>query len=76
MSSRPPTDLRKQRAALNRSLFALVLCVLVLGGGAMFALVYEPGAAILGVLCLSMGAGVVGLIWAIFSVIEKWVSTE
>jgi hypothetical protein len=76
MTSRPPTDLRKQRTSLNRSLLVLVLCVLVLGGGALFALVYEPGAVVLGVLCLLMGAGVIGLIWAIFSIIEKWVSTE
>jgi hypothetical protein len=76
MSSRPPTDLRKQRSDLSLSLFWLVLVVLVLGGGGLFALVYEPNAVLFGMLCLLMGAALFGLIWAVFTVIEKWVSAE
>jgi protein-S-isoprenylcysteine O-methyltransferase Ste14 len=70
---RPPTDLRRQRNELTRRLLWLVLFVLVVVGGILIAVVYGAQAAALGVSCLLVGAGVIGLLWAIFTLIERWV---
>jgi polyferredoxin len=76
MTSRPPTDLRKQRAQLYRRLTVLVVVVLVIGGGSLIALVYGAPAGALGVLCLLGGAGVIALIWLVFTLIGKWVNPD
>jgi hypothetical protein len=70
---RPPTDLRRQRNEFDRRLLWLVLFVLVAVGGALIAAIYGSEAAALGVACLLVGAGVIGLLWAVFSLIGKWV---
>ncbi len=76
MASRPPTDLRKQRAALNRSLAVMVLLVLVVGGGVLIALFYGPAAGLASVLCLLGGVAVIGGIWLVFTLIGKWVNPD
>ena len=70
---RPPTDLRKQRNDLNRSLLGLVVFVLVVIGGVLIAVLYGFQAGVLAVLCLLVGAAVIGLVWLIFTLIGKWV---
>jgi hypothetical protein len=70
---RPPTDLRRQRNEFNRALLWLALFLLVIVGGILIAAFYGASAALLGVACLLTGAGVIGLLWAIFTLIGKWV---
>jgi hypothetical protein len=69
---RQPTDLRRQRNTFNRSLLGLVLFLLVVVGGILIATFYGVEAAVLGVACLAVGAAVIGLLWAIFTLIGKW----
>ena len=76
MPVRPPTDSRKQRDQLNRSLFTLVLCVLVVGGAVGIGVVYGSSAGLLGLVCLLGGAGLLGLLWGIFTLIGRWVSPD
>ena len=73
---RPPTDLRRQRAEFNRRLLGLVLFVLVIVGGALIAVLYGPQAGVLAVACLLGGAGVIGLLWLIFTLIGKAVNSD
>lgn len=70
---RPPTDLRRQRNEFNRALLWLALFLLVVVGGVLIAVFYGASAALLGVTCLLTGAGVIGLLWGIFTLIGKWV---
>ena len=76
MASRPPTNSRKERAQFNRNLAILVIVVLVVGGGALISLVYGLPAGALGVVCLLGGAGLIGLLWLMFSLIGRWVNPE
>ena len=39
--------------------------------GAVIALVYGPSAAVLGLACLLAGAGVLGLLWLLLTLMEK-----
>jgi Na+/phosphate symporter len=71
-----PTNTRKLRDDLNRRLFWLVLFVLVIVGGGLIAAIYGSSAAVLGLACLLVGAGVIGLVWAIFTLIGKWVGED
>jgi Na+/proline symporter len=66
-----PTDLRAQRRREQRRLFWIVAVFLVVVGGIAIALVYGPPAAMLGLVCLLAGAGVLGLLWLVLLVIER-----
>ena len=70
---RPPTDLRRLRNEMNRRLLWLVLFVLVVVGGVLITVLYSVQAGVLAVACLLAGAGVIGLLWLIFTLIGKWV---
>jgi len=76
MSVRPPTDTRKQREQLNRSLFVLVLCVLVVGGAVGIGVFYGSSAGLLGLACLLGGAGLLGLLWGIFTLLGRWANPQ
>ncbi len=76
MTPRPPTNSRKERARFNRNLVFLVIVVLVVGGGALISLVYGVPAGALGLVCLLGGAGLIGLLWLLFSLIGRWVNPE
>lgn len=76
MKSRAPTDSRKIRDEFNRRLLWLVLFVLVIVGGGLIWAIYGTSAAALGLSCLLVGAGVIGLLWMIFTLLGKWVGTE
>ncbi len=69
---RAPTDTRKIRQEMNRGLLGLVLFVLVIVGGGLIGVTYGWSAALLGVLCLVAGAGMIGLLWWLFTVLGKW----
>jgi hypothetical protein len=57
-------------------LFWLVLFVLVVVGSSLIALIYSTSVALMGLMCLLVGAGVIGLLWGIFSLIGKWVGSD
>jgi hypothetical protein len=69
---RPPTDTRGHRKHTDRNLALAVVIFLVGVGGAAIALVYGPGAAALGLVCLLFGAGLFGLLWLILTLMERW----
>jgi protein-S-isoprenylcysteine O-methyltransferase Ste14 len=73
---RPPTDLRRLRRAMHRRLLALVLFVLVVVGSGLIALLFGPPAGALALACLLAGAGLIGLLWAVFTVLGKWAGEE
>ena len=68
-----PTDRRAQRRREQRRLFWIVVAFLVVVGGIAIALVYGPQAAVLGLVCLLAGAGVLGLLWLLLTLMEKLV---
>ena len=69
---RPPTDYRELRRRTDRNLAQAVVIMLVGVGGGAIALVYGPGAAAVGVVCLLFGAGLFGLLWLILTLLEQW----
>jgi len=72
-NSTPPTDYRKMRRATDRSLLILVIVVLVVLGTALIGLIWGPAAAITGGLCLGGGATLIGGLWLLLGLIERWV---
>lgn len=68
----PPTDTRAIRRRTDRNLARAVVIMLVGVGGGAIALVYGPGAAALGLVCLLFGAGLFGLLWLILTLMERW----
>ena len=68
-----PTDLRARRRQEQRRLFWIVAIFLVVVGGITIGLVYGPSAAVLGLGCLLAGAGILGLLWFILLLMERWV---
>jgi protein-S-isoprenylcysteine O-methyltransferase Ste14 len=76
MSSKEPTDLRKYRRQTERRLTIAVVVFLVLVGGGLIGLIYGPGAAFMGISCLLLGAGIIGLLFAILTLMERWAKSE
>jgi len=66
-----PTDLRAQRRREQRRLFWIVAAFLVVVGSVAIWLAYGPSAVPLGLTCLAVGAGALGLLWLILTLIEK-----
>lgn len=69
---RPPTDYRALRRKTDRNLGLAVVIFLVGVGGALIAFIYGGGAAALGVVCLLAGVGILGLLWLILTLMERW----
>lgn len=65
-----PTNPRARRRQEQRRLFWAVVIFLVIGGGAAIAVSYGSRAVVLGATCLLAGAGILGLIWLVLSLIE------
>jgi protein-S-isoprenylcysteine O-methyltransferase Ste14 len=76
MSSKEPTDLRKYRRQTERRLTIAVVVFLVLVGGGLIGLIYGPSAALMGISCLFLGAGIIGLLFAILTLMERWAKSE
>ena len=72
-TAQQPTDTRAQRRKNDRALFGAVIAVLIFGGGGLIYVIYGWQALITGIACLSVGAAVLFLLWAILGVIERWV---
>jgi fatty acid desaturase len=68
-----PTDLRAQRKREQRRLFWIVAVFLVVVGSAAIGVAYGPSAVPLGLTCLAVGAGTLGLLWLILTLMEKLV---
>ena len=64
-------DLRKYAKGTNlRLIIGFVLLLLLVGDGLIY-LIYGPGAAITGVLCILGGLAPLGLIYILLLVVEK-----
>jgi fatty acid desaturase len=66
-----PTDRRAQRRRDQRRLFWTVAVFLVVAGSIAIGVAYGPRAVPLGLTCLAAGAGTLGLLWLILTLIEK-----
>ena len=66
-----PTDRRAQRRRDQRRLFLTVAAFLVVVGSIAIGVSYGPSAVPLGLTCLAAGAGTLGLLWLILTLIEK-----
>ncbi len=52
------------------------LALLAIVGGALVALLYGRTAAITTVTCLLGTAGILGLLWGLLALLERWISEE
>jgi hypothetical protein len=52
------------------------LAILVVVGGGLVWLLYGGSAAITAVLCLLVAAGVLGVLWLLLTLLERWVKEE
>ena len=75
-SPRAPTDSRKLSRDTEHRLLMLVLFVLVIVGTALIALSYGIGPAVTALACLMFGAGLIGVLWLIFTLIGRWVGEK
>lgn len=66
-----PTDLRARRRREQRRLFWIVAAFLVVVGSIAIGVAYGPSAVPLGLTCLAVGAGTLGLLWLILTLMEK-----
>lgn len=71
-AARAPTDYRAFQRRTERNLAWAVVLILLGVGGALIALIYGAGAAVLGIACLLAGAGLFGFLWLILTLIERW----
>ena len=74
--SKEPTDMRRYRRQTERRLTLAVVLFLVLVGGGLIGLIYGPGAALMGISCLLLGAGIIGLLFVILTLMERWAQSE
>ena len=74
--SHPQTDLRALRRSQDRQLVIVVMTFLVVVGGAAIGLVYGWQTAVLSAVWLLGGAAVIGLLWLILSLVERWAGRE
>ena len=70
---RPPTNYRATRRKRERSLLFLVLFVLLVIGTGLNGLIWGVRSAVLGGLCLLSGAILIGALWFLLSLVQKWV---
>ena len=68
-----PTDYRGTRRQQERSLLYLVIFVLVVVGTGLIGLIWGTRAAFFGAVCLVGGAILIGGLWLLLSVLQKFV---
>ena len=73
---RPLEDLRAFRRREDRRLILVIMLFLVVVGGVAIGLVYGWSNAAAGVICLIGGAAVLGLVWLILVLVERWARRE
>ncbi len=69
---RPPTNYRKTRRRQDKTLLILVIFVLVVFGTGLIGLIWGWKAVLTGGLCLLGGGALIGALWLLLSLIEKW----
>ncbi len=74
--SHPQADTRALRRREDRQLVAVVMTFLVVVGGMAIGIVYGWQTAVLGAVWLLSGATVIGLLWLILSLVERWTGRE
>ncbi len=67
---------RDYRRHLHVQLILGGLLVLLVVGGGLVWLIYGRTAALTAVLCLAVATGVIGLLWLILALLERWVGEE
>ena len=72
----PVADLRALRRKDERQLIVIIAIFLVVVGGIVIGLVYGWQQAAMGGICLLSGAAVLGLLWLILSLVERWAGRE
>jgi hypothetical protein len=73
---RPLQDLRAFRRREDLRLVLVVMAFLVVVGGVAIGIVYGWSNAAAGALCLLGGAAVLGLVWLILILVERWAGRE
>ncbi len=73
---RPMLDLRAFRRREDRLLILIIMVFVVIVGGIAIGLVYGWGTAGTAALCLLAGAIVLGLLWLILTLVERWANRE
>jgi fatty acid desaturase len=73
---RPLEDLRAFRRREDRRLILIIMLFLVVVGGVAIGIVYGWSNAAAGALCLIGGAAVLGLVWLILILVERWARRE
>ena len=68
--------MRRLRREMDRRLLGLAIVVLVLIGSVLIAISYGTSVALVGLGCLLTGAGLIGLLWFIFTLLGKWAGAE
>ena len=72
----PQADTRALRRREDRQLVVVIMAFLVVVGGAAIGIVYGWQTAVLGAIWLLGGAVVIGLLWLILSLVERWAGRE
>lgn len=72
----PPTNYRKNRQRSERNLLFLVMFVLVGIGAGLILLIWGPGAALTGILCLGGGAVLIGGLYFLLTLLQKAVGDD
>ena len=72
----PQTDVRALRRREDQQLVVVVMAFLVVVGGAAIGVVYGWHTALQSAAWLLGGAAVIGLLWLILSLVERWAGRE
>lgn len=76
MKEKRSFDPRRHWRQTQSRLILAGLAVLVVVGGGLVWLLYGRSAAITAVLCLLVAAGVLGFLWLLLTLLERWVKEE
>ena len=68
-----PTNYRKTRRDEERRLVILVILALIIVGTGLIGLIWGAEAAMLGGLCLLSGAILIGGLWLLLNLVQKWI---
>ena len=69
-------DPRRHMQQTQGRLIVAGLALLIIVGGGLVWLMYGDAAAITAVSCLLVAAGLVGLLWLLLAILEKWARSD